>query len=367
MKIFCSDCGSTGDLNLKKWHCQCGGAWEPVEQKTFDKELIAQSDSSLWRYKRLLPIELRQSSISLGAGWTPLVPVEYEGHEILFKLEYLMPTASFKDRGVEVMFNWLHTRGVKHVVEDSSGNAGASVAAYAARTGIEAEIYAPEHTSPVKLAQISIYGARVHRVFGPRIKATEAAVQAVKMGAVYASHAYNPVYLLGQQTAAWEVWEQLGHKVPDWYVVPVGQGGKLLGLWLGFQRLLAAGLIEKTPRLVAVQPALLNPLCRAYNQNLTKLPVIERKRSSMAEGLAIPKPVRWKRMLQALKKSQGKCIAVEEEEILSAHNKLARIGFYVEPTSAVVAAALPQLYEVAEQRETIVVSLTGSGLKCSLS
>ena len=368
MKIICPDCGRTTELDYKEWCCSCGGAWQLAEQKTFDKNLIAASISSLWRYEKLLPIELKQHlSVSLGAGWTPLVPAEYGGRNILFKLEYRMPTASFKDRGVEVMMSYLHSVNVRHVVEDSSGNAGASVAAYAARAGIKAEIYAPAYVSKAKLAQIAVYGAEVHTVAGARIKATQAVMKMVEQGAVYASHAYNPVYLLAQQTAAWEVWEQLGYKIPDWYVVPVGQGGKLLGIWMGFRRLLAVGLIEKIPRLVAVQPALLAPLCEAFNQNLTKWPITNPKATSVAKGLAITKPVRWKRMLQALKESKGKCIAVAEEEILSAYKELAKIGFYVEPTSAVVAAALWHLFTVAEPEETIVISLTGSGLKSPLS
>jgi threonine synthase len=368
MKIFCPDCGRTTEFGFKEWHCSCGGAWELAEQKVFDRSLIASSISSLWRYEKLLPIELKeQPSVSLGAGWTLLMPAEYGGRKILFKLEYRMPTASFKDRGVEVMMSYLHSINVRHVVEDSSGNAGASVAAYAARTGIKAEIYTPAHASKAKLAQIAIYGAKVHTVAGTRIKATQAVMKAVKQGAVYASHAYHPVYLLAQQTAAWEVWEQLGYKTPDWYVVPVGQGGKLLGIWLGFRRLLAAGLIEKIPRLVAVQPALIAPLCEAFNQNLAKWPKTTPKATSVAKGLAITKPVRWKRMLQALRESNGKCIAVSEEEIMSAHKELAKLSFYVEPTSAVVVAALPHLFAVIKPKDTIVISLTGSGLKSPLS
>jgi threonine synthase len=110
----------------------------------------------------------------------------------------------------------LRVVGVKDVVEDSSGNAGASMAAYAARAGLKAAIYAPESASPAKLAQINIFGADLHKIPGPRSETTKAALKAVSLGAVYASHAYNPIYLLGQQSFAWEIWEQFGREAPGW-------------------------------------------------------------------------------------------------------------------------------------------------------
>ena len=185
-----------------------------------------------------------------------------EGRQVWLKLEYMAPTASFKDRGTAVMINILAHQGVAHVVDDSSGNAGASVAAYAARAGIQAEVYVPAHASPSKQAQIAVYGAQVRPIPGPRVNAKWAAIESAQRGAAYASHGYHPGFLLGQQSVAWEVWEQLGHRAPDWYVVPVGQGVHLLGVWLGFRRLRAAGFVDRLPRLAAVQPSRLAPLCQ---------------------------------------------------------------------------------------------------------
>jgi threonine synthase len=180
---------------------------------------------------------------------------------------------------------------------------------------------------------------------------------------VLASHAYHPGFLLGQQSLAWELWEQLGQRAPDWYVVPVGQGVHLLGIWLGFRRLRAAGLVERVPRLVAVQAGLLAPLCRALEAGLDHVPGLSPTTPSLAEGLAIAEPVRGRRLLQALRETEGACVAVGEEAIQDAQRQLASHGFYVEPTSATVIAALPAVAKWANAGDTIVVPLTGSGLK----
>ena len=243
--------------------CECGGAWEPEENGSFDRSLIDPSKPGLWRYQDIFSLDEIKDPFTLGAGWTPLVNADLDGRKTFFKLEFMAPTGSFKDRGTEVEINFLKAAGIQDVVEDSSGNAGASMAAYAARAGLKASIYAPESASPAKLAQIAFFGAELHKIPGPRSETTKAALKAVAQGAVYASHAYNPVYLLGQQSFAWEVWEQFGAEAPDAVVIPTGQGGLLMGAWLGFRRLMLAGLIKELPKLFAVQPesAFTDPFC----------------------------------------------------------------------------------------------------------
>ena len=303
--------------------------------------------------------------MQLGVGWTPLLPQTWDGREVRFKLEYMAPTGSFKDRGTEVMINILAAQGETHIVDDSSGNAGASVAAYAAQAGMRAEIFVPAYASPAKQAQIAVYGAEVRPIPGVRGNAKQAALEAAERGAALASHAYHPGFLGGQLTVAWELWEQLGHRAPDWYVVPVGQGVHLLGVWLGFRALRAAGLVSKLPRLVAVQAAALAPLCHAFEAGLEAVPPVEPATPSVAEGLAIAEPVRGKRLLQAIRETGGTCVAVEDEATLKAQRQLARRGLYVEPTSATAVAALDTILQHAAPDETVVVPLTGSGLKGS--
>ena len=363
MKVFCPECDARETLSARRWRCDCGGAWEPVEPAGLSVGLIDTADHSIWRYRRFLGLE--KPTVQLGVGWTPLLAQAWDGREVLFKPEYMAPTGSFKDRGTEVMVNILAAQGETHIVDDSSGNAGASVAAYAAQAGMRAEIFVPAYASPAKQAQIAVYGAQVRPVPGVRAEAKRAALEAAGKGAALASHAYHPGFLAGQLTVAWETWEQLGHCAPDWYVVPVGQGVHLLGVWLGFLALRAARLVPNLPRLVAVQASALDPLCRAFEAGLETVPAVEPTASSVAEGLAISEPVRGKRLLQAIRDTGGTCVAVQDEATLEAQRRLARRGLYVEPTSATAVAALDTVLKRAAPEDTIVVPLTGSGLKGS--
>jgi threonine synthase len=365
VRIFCPECGTEDDLSPQRWRCNCGGAWEPVEQTGFDPALIDASDYTVWRYRRLLDLDFETPKVRLGVGWTPLLPMDFDGREILLKLDYLTPTSSFKDRGTTVMINILAHQGVGHVVDDSSGNAGASVAAHAAGAGMRAEIFVPAHASSAKQAQIAVYGAEVRPIPGPRGNAKLAAFEAAERGVALASHAYHPGFLAGQQSVAWELWEQMGRRAPDWYVVPVGQGGHLLGVWFAFRRLRAAGLVEGLPRLVAVQPQKLAPVCLAFEAGLGTVPAVEPTTPSVAEGLAINEPVRGRRLLQAIRETGGACVTVDDASILAAQERLAHRGLFVEPTSATVIAALDNVFQRAAPGDTIVVPLTGSGLKGS--
>lgn len=363
--VICSTCGRKHeDWSPYVWRCLCGGPLEFSGQLPFDARLIEPLQPGLWRYQSLLPPSADAQSVSMGEGWTPLVPGIMEGLAIQWKLEYLNPTGSYKDRGIGPLMAALRAHGVHSVVEDSSGNAGASVAAYAARAGIGARIFVPAHASPAKRAQISLYGAEVVPVPGPRIEATRAAEAALESGAAYASHVWQPLVSAGLQTVAWEIWEQLGRSAPDWIVSPVGQGTLLLGAYQGFRSLLRADQIRKIPRLVAVQAANCAPLHRAWARQLDVVSPVQSK-PTLAEGMRIENPVRGQQLLQAIGASGGLTLAVDENQITAAQLQLAHHGLYVEPTSAAAVAALPSLRPSVSKGETTVVLLTGSGLKGS--
>jgi len=362
MHLICAECDAVARWSPEMWRCICGGAFEFAEWRPFDIGVIDPRQPGLWRYRALLPLPLRAEPVTMGEGWTPLVSGKFAGLAVQWKLEFLNPTGSYKDRGIAPMMTWLRAHGVRAVVEDSSGNAGASVAAYAARAGIEAMIFVPAHASPAKRAQIRLYGAKVVDVPGARIEATRAAEAALKDGVAYASHVWQPAMLAGLYTLAWEIWEQMGRRAPDWLVAPVGQGTLLLGAHRGFQALRQAGLIERMPRLVAVQAARCAPLHVAWAQGLDHVPAVQSD-VTVAEGIRIVRPVRGRQLLQAIRESDGLVLSVEEEQILDAQRALAHRGLYVEPTSAVPVAALAQLRERIEADQTVVVPLTGSGLK----
>jgi len=362
MNLRCLSCQRTYPQDTHRWRCECGGVFELEGAPGFAQDEIETGDFSLWRYRAMLPVEHEKGIISLGEGFTPLVETQVYGTRIHCKLEFLAPTGSFKDRGTAVLVNVLRELGVKRVVEDSSGNAGASLAAYAARSGIEAEIYVPAHASPNKLHQITVYGARLVKVEGPRERAAQAVQEAAAQGAYYASHYYNPFTLEGLKTIAYEIWEQLGWRAPDNLVLPVGHGTLLLGAYRGFKHLLAAGLIERPPRLFAIQAETCAPLYEAYQRGLGEAFPIE-KNETVAEGISIARPVRGRQILAAVRATGGAVLAVDDEETLRARDELARRGLYVEPTSAVAIAALPQLRGLMGTDETTIVPLTGNGLK----
>ncbi len=364
MQITCTSCQERYPANTRKWVCRrCGGLLEITDVPAFDPARIETTVGSIWRYRAFLPLPENAEPVSMGEGYTPLVEARIGNRPFHAKLDFMMPTGSFKDRGTAVLVSALHVFGYGRVVEDSSGNAAASLSAYAARSGMQADIYVPAHASPAKLVQIQVYGAHVHKVEGPRENAALAVQEAARQGeAYYASHYYNPFALAGMQTTAWEIWEQLGHRAPAAVVAPVGHGTNFLGLTRGFQALCAAGLIDKIPRMFAAQADKVAPLVRAFERGLDETPVTEPERT-VAEGIAINRPVHGAELLRALKASGGAAVAVSEQEIVQARIDLARTGLYVEPTSATAVAALLKIDETALGQGPTVVTLTGSGLK----
>ena len=210
--IMCNDCGA--DAEPLDWRCfACGGSLDLIDLPAFDPERIDASDFSLWRYRAMLPVERR---FSLGEGMTPLVPIELDGLPAYAKLEYLNPTGSFKDRGTATLLNHLAAFGVKAAIDNSSGNAGASLAAYAGVAGMAATVYVPAATAVESKK-------RLVQAFGGGIIESHdylADVYAAAENTTYASHAWSPYFVLGQQTAAWETWEQLGRRAPDAVAAP---------------------------------------------------------------------------------------------------------------------------------------------------
>jgi threonine synthase len=313
----------------------------------------------IWRYRSTFGLPEQAEPVSLGEGNTPLIWADAFGAPAALKCEYQNPSGSFKDRGSAVIASFLRVRGIQNALEDSSGNAGASMAAYAARAGICLRVFVPDAASGPKRTQIGAYGAEVVRVMGPRSNAADAARRAADQGMAYASHAYLPVNLTGYATAAYEIVEQLG-VVPGAVLTPAGQGGLLLGMARGFDALLRAGVIKQYPRLVGVQAGACAPLWAVHRYGHAGLGWVT-EGATIAEGIRVSQPLRGDAVLSALAAYDGELVAVEEEVILPAQAELAERGFYVEPTSAVVWAALKAI--VKRLPQPIVAILTGSGLK----
>lgn len=375
MDLSCRACGRTyaGGPD-EPWRCACGHALDFTEQPLPDgpapDPADLDRDAGLWAFDEFLPMD---PLVTLGEGWTPLV--EAPGWNASFKLEFLFPSGSFKDRGATTTLSRAAELGVERVVEDSSGNAGAAIAQYAARAGIDAEIYVPADAKPSKLRAIEAAGATTVRIEGSRQAVTDACIEAVQGAeqrsaddragdareagdAWYASHAWNPAFFAGTATFALELAAQRDWQVPDAIVTPLGHGTLLLGAYRGFRALEAAGWIDRLPRLVGVQAAGTAPVAAALGDDPGDV-------NDVADGIQIARPARRDQLLDALEATGGEAIAVGGDATRDALTALHRAGFYVEPTSAAAVAGLSVCRDrgILDPDDDVVVPLTGSGLK----
>jgi len=356
----CASCGKRLPGDALVFACPCGGLLDLDYAPDFDPESVRGQKPGMWRYAGALPVPA-EKAVSFDEGFTPLLPVELGGREVLVKQDQLFATGSYKDRGASVMISQAAALGIKDVVEDSSGNAGCAVAAYCARAGMGCRIFVPADTSPAKTAQISLYGARLELVPGSR-EATAAAALAAAKTAYYASHCYNPYFFHGTKTFAYEVAEQLGWRAPEAVILPAGNGTLLLGAAIGFSELAAAGVIEKRPRLIAVQAENCSPLARAFSLGLDDMEEVPTS-ATLAEGIAIAAPVRARQMLAAVRETDGEFLTASEEAIKAAFLAMAKKGFYIEPTSAAVIAGAAAYAEKRGPSGALVTVFTGHGLK----
>ncbi len=356
--------GAIYPLGEPRWRGDSGAHVNLGDAPGLKRADIDTTVSSLWRYRRALLVEAK-SAVTLGEGWTALVAGQWDGVPVALKLDYLMPSGSFKDRGMTVMVSYLKSRGITRVLEDSSGNAGASLSAYCAAASLHCRVLVPETASYPKIAQIAACGAEVMTIKGSRQDVADAAL-AMSREIFYASHNWQPFFAEGTKTLAYELWEQLGFRAPDNVVVPVGYGANVLGCDRGFSELKRNGEITRMPRLFGVQAANCAPYYAAFRagvEHFVPAPVAP----TIAEGIASSKPTRMREVLAPVRASGGEIVAVSEEEITRALAALASKGYYVEPTSAAAAAGLSQLIArgVIRRGEVTVLVLTGSGLKAS--
>jgi threonine synthase len=367
MSFSCSACGKEYPVETRDFRCICGGtfrlnhALEPLPIASLEER-----ERSIWRYREALPIVDDRNIVSMGEGFTPLLPFAYGGFKrILVKLDYVCPTGSFKDRGSSVLVSKLKELAVTSCVVDSSGNAGASIAAYTARAGIECRIYCPANTSKGKLVQIGAYGAQLVKIPGTRAE-TGVAVQEEAKRRYYASPNWNPFFVEGVKTLTFEICEQLTWEVPDVILCPTGYAGIQIGLYHGFQELIEMGIINATPRIFGIQSEAISPIYQAFCRKASEIEEVP-PRATLAEGIGCVRPIKQKEILEIAQATNGGFEIVSEEEIIEGWKKLSRQGIYVEPTSAVVVRAIDRLERkgLLSHHEKIVLILTGSGLKAT--
>ncbi len=313
------------------------------------------------------PVHGPTNDVSLGEGDTPCVHLTTlfaRLPKLYAKLEFLNPTGSFKDRGTATMMSVALEQGVTELVEDSSGNAGASVSAYAARAGIKPHIFVPADAPLAKLRQIKAYGTEVHHIAGRREAVTEAAIAYAKEhGLVYASHMLSPYFAEGTKAFAYEVAQQFGASMPGHVVFPVGNGSLLIGAFNGFKELKASGQIKEIPRLHCVQSLNVMPLVAAFNG---KEWGPESASKTVAGGISIAAPSRQWQILEILRSTGGSAVAADESSILRMQRGLAEEeGIFAEPTSSAAFAGLEILINkgVIQEDDAVLVPVTGFGLK----
>jgi len=228
MNYIDSSSGAAYSDEIARWCGDTGAYLNLAPGEGLRRDDIDTGERSIWRYASAIAVE-RSHAVTLGEGCTPLLSRSWQGIPVQFKLEFMMPTGSFKDRGMTVMVSYLKSRGIDYVLEDSSGNAGASLSAYAAAAGMRCRILVPETASYPKIAQIAACGADVVTVRGSRQDVADAAL-GMSSEIFYASHNWQPFFVEGTKTLAYELWESLGFKAPDNVVTPLGYGSNVLGL-----------------------------------------------------------------------------------------------------------------------------------------
>ncbi len=364
IRYACPACGARPPIALDRFRCDCGAPLGlDFESRPLDSDALAHRPHTLWRYREAIPLADRISPVTLGEGAAPVVEDDLGGTTVRLALECVSPTGSFKDRGASLLVSVAASLGASLLVDDTSGNAGIALAAYGARAGLPVRIVVPDDAPEAKPRIAARLGARVVAVAGGRRAAAEAVLGEIHGGAFYASHAWNPFFLHGTKTFAYSLAEALRFRAPGAVLLPVGNGGLLLGAALGFGELLRHGRIDRMPALVAVQAERCAPIARAFSSGLAA-PEPREEGPTAADGVRVPAPPRGAEVLDAVRRSGGSAASVGEDEIAKAQDLLWRRGYAVEPTGAVAAALV--LREGAALRSRfgdLVVVLSGSGLK----
>jgi threonine synthase len=305
------------------------------------------------RYSTMLPFTPHNT---LGEGGTPLVAGNYHGVRVWFKLEYLNPTGSFKDRGTVLAVDHAFRLGYKTVVEDTSGNTGISVAAYSSLYGLESIIVMPKYAPRGKKITVRLLGGRVIEA-EDRGEASTLAEKLSSKKTYHVAHTWNPLYIAGASTISFETYEQRG--VPDMVIVPVGSGGLFLGIMRGFEKLAQLGLTGKVPRPIIVEGASVAPIYEAITGTKPS------GESRLADGIMVPNPPRKDEIVEILQRHNGSLIIIDDNDIIAAWKKLFKMGYIVEPTSAAPLAALDKMLRENKviRGARILIPLTGTGFK----
>lgn len=376
-KLECTRCKASYSPDQPHNLCTCGAPlfarYKLSEIKeNLKREDIAKRPPDLWRYQELLPITEKKERISLGEGFTPLIPAENLGRrlgleKLWIKDESLNPTGSFKARGMSVAISMAKKLGIKEVCLPSAGNAAGAAAAYSARANIKAFVFMPQDSDPSFVLECQSFGAQVELIDGVITDCAEIMLKRKKGKNWFdLSTLKEPYRVEGKKTMGCELAEQLGWELPNWIIYPTGGGTGIIGMWKAFEELENLGWVKgKKPRLVSVQSQGCAPLVKAFKQG-KEFAEEWKNPQTIASGIRVPKAIGDFLILKALRESEGTAIAVPDEEILYSVKEIAQTeGILPCPEGAATLAALKRLKEENKIKpdEKIVLFNTGTGLK----
>lgn len=347
--LKCQICNATYP-DVFRLKCDCGGILDVIHEfKEPFETLLKKEHMDIRRYLNLLAMK-EEFAPALTPPITPIMEKAFKWVKVSFKLEYLMPSGSFKDRGTYVTIAKLKEEGIREISLDSSGNAAISLALFGRSEGIKVHVFIPKSTDEGKKKILRLLKAEIHEVEGSRMETHEKAKEF--RGGVYVSHWYNPYFLDGTKTFAYEAFEEGGEF--DYAIIPAGSGTLLLGARKGFRELQRFGKLKRIPKLIAVQAEGFESLMERNNE-----------KNMLAEGIAIPEPPRKGQMARAIRETGGTVVSVSEGETRDAWEELVSMGFLVESTSAVAFAAFKKLLKKGffEEEARVLIPLTGSGFK----
>ena len=347
--FYCPNCKK--EYKAFQYLCECGS----ILLVDYEKKKWMPKGDGLWRYQSMLPV---QESISLFEGETPLIKRRDTDANIYMKLEGNNPTGSFKDRGSTVCISNAHNRRFKEATVASTGNMGASVAAYCAYANLKAHIYLPKQVTEEKISQILAYDAKLHKVNGSFLDAVEETKKLVENKHIYwAASGFNPYFIEGIKTIGFEIYEQL--RVPDKIIIPVGSGGVLTAIYKSFKELKELRITKRMPQIIGVQPTGCHPITSAWKSGNEIKPV--HKAKTIASAVAVKAPMNGETAIAAVDESDGEFVTISDPQMIKAIKTLGKEGVFAEPAAAMPLAALDKIDYSKD--EDIVLIISGSGLK----
>ena len=327
-----------------------------------NRSSLTRRAKSLWRYEEALPVLDRSHVVSLGEGCTPIVRLS---NGLLLKDDGLIPTGTFKARGMAVAVSKAKELGLKKLVVPSAGNAGAALACYAARAGLSAKVFMPVETPESIVRECTAYGAEVVQVKG-NIGDAAAKMKLGMKGYFDMSTLKEPYRLEGKKTMGYEIAEQTNLELPDAIVYPTGGGTGLIGMWKAFEEMEELGWIgPERPKMFSVQSEACAPIVDAFSSGAEVPDKDYPDGVTAAIGLRVPRPFAGKQILSVLRESKGGAVAVPEKEILSAMRSLAHEGVFACPEGSATLAGYRMLVEedALNADERCLLYNTGTGMK----